>query len=198
MRTAIDGIRKQARGEELQRVAELEEGLKKLVEEVRPRSIDEQDVMRDFEGECEERVTREGSGEIYGKGKGKGNGRKGKRASRKGKFRRKGAAKMVNGDDKGDEADEEKEGTRKPRWADCEEEEDARQGAGEGEWHKASKEHGIVWLDGSGEEQEGHEGSAGGERCEVCGRVEVWSEEQEEQGEQGEPREAREERRQRR
>ena len=29
---------------------------------------------------------------------------------------------MVNGDDKGEEADEEKEGTRKPRWADCEEE----------------------------------------------------------------------------
>ena len=29
------------------------------------------------------------------------------------------------------------------------------------------------------------EGSAGGERCEVCGRVEVWSEESEEQEERG-------------
>ena len=89
VRKAIDGIRKQARGEELQRVAELEEGLKKLEEEMRPRSIDEQDVMRNFEEECEEKVTREGSGEIYGKGKGKGNGGKGKHASRKGKFREK-------------------------------------------------------------------------------------------------------------
>ena len=58
VRKAIDGIRKQARGEELQRVAELEEILKKLEEEMRPRSIDEQDVMRDFEEECEEKVTR--------------------------------------------------------------------------------------------------------------------------------------------
>ena len=65
------------------------------------------------------------------------------------------------------------------------------QGAAEGEWHKASKEQGIMWLDGSDEEQEGHEGSAGGERCEVCGRVEVWSEESEEQGGRGEQGEAR-------
>ena len=95
-------------------MAELEEGLKKKEGEMRPRSIDEQDVMRDFEEECEEKVTREGSGDIYGKGKGKGIGGKGKHASRKGN----GAAKMVNGDDEGEEADEEKEGTRKPRWAD--------------------------------------------------------------------------------
>ena len=38
-----------------------------------------------------------------------------------------------------------------------------------------------MWLDGSDEEQD--EGSARGERCEVCGRVEVWSEESEEQKE---------------
>ena len=44
------------------------------------------------------------------------------------------------------EAVEEKEGTRKLRWADCEEEEGARQGVTEGEWHKARKEQGIVWL----------------------------------------------------
>ena len=120
-------------------MAELEEGLKKLEEEMRPRSIDEQDVMRDSEEECEEKVKREGGGEIYGKGKGTGNGGKGEHASRKGKFRGKGAAKMVNGDDEGEEADEEKKATRKPRWADCEEEEEARRGAAEGEWHKARR-----------------------------------------------------------
>ena len=95
---------------------------------------------------------------------------------------------MVNGDDEGEEADKEKGGTRNLRWADCEEEEGARQGAAEGEWHKSRKEQGVMWLDGSDEEQEGYEGSAGGERCEVCGRVEVWSEECKEQkgrGEQG-------------
>ena len=63
-----------------------------------------------------------------------------------------------------EEAVEEKEGTRKLRWADCEEEEGARQGVTEGEWHKARKEQGIMWLDGSDEEPERHEGSAGGER----------------------------------
>ena len=42
-----------------------------------------------------------------------------------------------------------------------------------------------MWLDDSYEEQEGHEGSTGGDRCEVCGRVEVWSEESEEQEERG-------------
>ena len=76
VRKAIDGIRKQARGEELQRVAELEEGLKKLEVEMRPRSIDEQDVMRDSEEECEEKVARQSGGEICGKGKGKGNEQK--------------------------------------------------------------------------------------------------------------------------
>ena len=59
------------------------------------------------------------------KGKGNGNGGKGEHASRTGKSRGKGAVKMVNGDDEGEEADEEKEGTRKLRWADCEEEEGA-------------------------------------------------------------------------
>ena len=110
-----------------------------------PRSIDEQDVMRDFEEECEEKVTKEDRGQVCGKGKGKGNGGKGEHASRRGKFRGKGAAKMVNDDDEGEEADEAKEGTRKPRWAACEEEEEARQGASEGKWHKARKEQGMMW-----------------------------------------------------
>ena len=166
LRVALAGVIKEATNEGLKRVVELEEGWKKLEEEVRTRSME--DVMRCFEEECDEEVTREGSCEIYGKGKGNGNGGKEEHASRKVKFREKGAAKIVNGDDEGEEADEEKEGTRKPRWADCEEEEEeARQGAAEGERHKARKEQGIMWLDDSDEEQEGQEGSAGGERREA-------------------------------
>ena len=175
LRKAIIGLRKQARGEELQRVAELEESLKKLEEEMLLWSVEEQEQRRQEEQEHA----------AMRKGKGKGNGGKGEHASRKGKFGGKGAVKMVNGDDEGEEADEEMGGTRNLRWADCEEEEGERQGAAEGEWHKSRKEQGIMWLDGSDEEREGHGGSTGGERCEVCGRVEVWSEESEEQEERG-------------
>ena len=71
VRNAMAGVGKQARSEELQRVEELEEGLKKLEEDMRPRTIEEQDVMRDFEEECEEKVTREGRGEICGKDEGR-------------------------------------------------------------------------------------------------------------------------------
>ena len=44
-----------------------------------------------------------------------------------------------------------------------------RQGAAEGEWHKARKRQSIVMLLGCNEEQEGQERAAGarGERCEV-------------------------------
>ena len=76
--------------------------------------------------------------ETCGKGKGKGNGGKGEHANGKGQIGGKGAVKMVNEDDEGDEADEEKGGTRNLRWADC-----------------------------SDEEWEGHGGSTGGDRCEV-------------------------------
>ena len=190
LRKAIIGLRKQARGEELQRVAELEESLKKLEEEMLLWRVEEQEQRRQEEqrrqGEQEEqRRQEEQEHAAIRKGKGKGNGGKGEHVRRKGKFGRKGAVKMVNGDDEGEEADEEKGGTRNLRWADCEEEEGARQGAAEGEWHKSRKEQGIMWLDGSDEEQEGHGGSTRGERCEVCGRVEVWSEESEEQEERG-------------
>ena len=132
----------------------------------------------------EQEQRRQEEQEQMRKGKGKGNGGKGEHASRKGRFGGKGAVKMVNGDDEGEEADEEKGGTRNLRWADCEEE-GAGQGAAEGEWHKSRKEQGIMWLDGGDEEWEGHGGSTGGERCEVCGRVEMWSEESEEQAERG-------------
>ena len=112
VRKAVDGMGKQARGEDVQRVAELEEESKKLKGEMRPRSIDEQDVMRDLQEECEEKITREGRGETCGRGKGKRNGEKGEHASRRGKFRGKGAATMANDDDEGEEADDEKESTR--------------------------------------------------------------------------------------
>ena len=147
LRKAIIGLRKQARGEELQRVAELEESLKKLEEEMILWSVEEQEQRRQEEQEHA----------VLGKGKGKGNGGKGEHGG------------------KGDKGGKGHEGTRNLRWADCEEE-GARQGAAEGEWHKSRKEQGVMWLDGSDEEREGHGGSTEGERCEVCGRVEVWSE----------------------
>ena len=43
VRKVIVGLRKQARGENLQRVAELEESLKKLEEEMLPWSVEEQE-----------------------------------------------------------------------------------------------------------------------------------------------------------
>ena len=95
----------------------------------------------------------------------------------------------MKGDDEGGEADEEKKGTRRPRWADWdgEEEEEVRQRATEEDWHKTRNGQGIVWLDYSDEEEEGEEEAAGGrsERCEVwkervSGRVEMRSEENEE------------------
>ena len=184
LRKAIIGLRKQARGEELQRVAELEESLRKLEEEMILWSFEEQEQRWQEEqtwyGEQEEQEHA-----AMTKGKGKGNGGKGEHASGKGKFGGKGTVKMVNGDDQGEEADKEKGGTRNLRWADCEEEEGEGQGAAEGEWYKSRKEQSIMWLNGSDEEREGHGGSTGGERCEVCGRVEVWSEESEEQEERG-------------
>ena len=102
------------------------------------------------------------------------------------------------------EAAEEKEGTRKLRWADCddkEEEEDHREAVrksvemrqkekvepavtdpGEEGWKRK-----VLWLDCSDEEQERQEGEAGerSEKCEVwkervSGRVEMWGEQNEE------------------
>ena len=128
----------------VQRVAELEEDLKRLEVEMLPWSVEEQEQRRQEEqrrqgeqeeqrrqeeqeqrrqGEQEQRRQEEQEHAAMRKGKGKGNGGKGEHASRKGKFRGKGVVKMVNGYDEGEEADEEKEGgTRKLRWADCEEE----------------------------------------------------------------------------
>ena len=70
--------------------------------------------MRDSEEECEEKVARQGGGEIYWKRQEtKRTEEKDNMQAEKENSGEKGAAKMVNGDDKGEEADEEKEGTRK-------------------------------------------------------------------------------------
>ena len=156
LRKAIIGLRKQARGEELQRVAELEESLKKLEEEMILWSVEEQEQRRQEEQEHA----------VLGKGKGKGNGGKGEHGG------------------KGDKGGKGHEGTRNLRWADCEEE-GARQGAAEGEWHKSRKEQGVMWLDGSDENGKDMEDQlkVRGVRCVDewrCGARE--SEEQEERG----------------
>ena len=96
---------------------------------MRPRSIHEQDVMRDFEEECEEKVTNEDRGQVLWKRQGQRERRKRRTCKQKGKIQVKRSSEEVNDDDEGEEADEAKEGTRKPRWAACEEEEEARQGA---------------------------------------------------------------------
>ena len=172
MRLMAENMKKQASDDDLQCVEKMERGLKVFMEEVRDRqkelemreTKEEQNVKMSPEDEVGRKATREGRGcaglvqrgnethrmnETCGKGKGKGNGGKGEHGG------------------KGEDGGKGHEGTRRLRWADCEEEEGARQGAAEGEWHRARREQGIMWLDGSYEEQEGHEGSAGGERCDI-------------------------------
>ena len=169
MRLMTENMKKEASDDDLQRVEKMEQGLKVFMEEMRDRQKELE--MRETKEEVGRKATREGRGcaglvqggdethrtnETCGKGKGKGNGGKGEHGG------------------KGDKGGKGHEGTRKLRWADCEEEEEGER-----------KEQGIIWLDGSYEDQEDHDGSAGGERCEVCGRLEVWSEESEEQEERG-------------
>ena len=147
VRKAMAVVEEKVKGEDVHRMAELEEGLKKLEEKMRPWSVEEQrrqekqeeqrrqekqEEQRRQEEQEEQRRHEEQEHAAMRKGKGKGNGGKGEHASRKRKFRGKGAVKMVNGDDEGEEADEEKGGTRKLRWADCEEEAGARQGVARG------------------------------------------------------------------
>ena len=70
VRKAIVGLRKQARGEDLQRVAELEESLKRLEEEMLPWSVEEQEQRRQEEqrrqGEQEEQRRQEEQGQHPG------------------------------------------------------------------------------------------------------------------------------------
>ena len=254
VRKMMAGMGKQATGGDLQRVAEMEESLKKLEKEVQAKDVDDQKMSMNFAETGEKKVMREGRGcaglvqggdethrknetsgkgnETSRKGKGKGNGGKVEHGG-KGEDGGKGvqqSVKMLKGEE--EEADEEdervqvapnmgagssyhqattdpeaaegKEGTRKMRWADCddiEEEEDHREAvrksvemmqkeeveqammdAGEEGWKRK-----VMWFDCSDEEQGEREEEAGerGERYEVwkgrvSGRVEMWSEENEE------------------
>ena len=135
MRLMAENMKKQASDDDLKCVEKMERGLKVFMEEVRDRQKELE--MRETKEEVGRKATREGRGcaglvqggdethrmnETCGKGKGKGNGGKGEHGG------------------KGDKGGKGHEGTRKLRWADCEEEEEgARQGAAEGEWHKARK-----------------------------------------------------------
>ena len=78
------GMGKQATGGDLQRVAEMEESLKKLEKEVQAKDVDDRKMTRNFAETGEKKVTREGrgcAGLVQGRdesGKGKGKGREGK------------------------------------------------------------------------------------------------------------------------
>ena len=119
VRKMMAGMEKQMTGEDLQRLAEMEEGLKKFEEEVQAKGVDDQEMMTNFEDKGERKVTREGRGraglgqgrdethrmnETCGKSKGKGSGGKGQhggkgqgRQRRKRRTRRKGRDKGGKG-----------------------------------------------------------------------------------------------------
>ena len=125
VKKAMAGMEKQATGGDLQRVAEMEEGLKKLEKEVQAKDVDDQKMTMNFAETGEKEDTREGGGcaghvqgrdethrrnETSGKGKGKGNGGKGKHGG-KGEDGDKGvqqSAKMMK-DEEEQEADKEDE-----------------------------------------------------------------------------------------
>ena len=93
-------VEEKVKGEDVHRVAELEEGLKKLEEKMRPwseeeqeqekqeeqRRQEEQEEQRRQEEQEEQRRHEEQEHAAMRKGKGKGNGGKGEHASRKGKI----------------------------------------------------------------------------------------------------------------
>ena len=62
VRKMMAGMEKQATGGDLQRVAEMEESLKKLEKEVQAKDVDDQEMMRNFEDKGEKNVVREGTG----------------------------------------------------------------------------------------------------------------------------------------
>ena len=125
VRKMMAGVEKQVTGEDLQRLSDMEEGLKTFEEEVQAKGVDDQEVMTNFEDKCEKKVMREGRGraglvqggdethrmnETCGKSKGKGNGGKGEHGG-KGDNGGKGfqqSAKMLKGEEE-QEADEEDE-----------------------------------------------------------------------------------------
>ena len=119
------GMGKQATGGGLQRVAEMEESLKKLEKEVQAKDVDDWKMTRNFAETGEKKVTREGRGcaglvqgedethrmnETSAKGKGKRNGGKGEHGGKgdKGGKSFQQSAKMMKGEED-QEADEEDE-----------------------------------------------------------------------------------------
>ena len=62
VRKMMAGMEKQMTGEDLQRLAEMEEGLKRFEEEVKAKGVDDQEVVTNFEDKGEKKVTREGRG----------------------------------------------------------------------------------------------------------------------------------------
>ena len=62
VRKMMAGVEKQVTGEDLQRLSEMEEGLKTFEEQVQAKGVDDQEVMTNFEDKCEKKVTREGRG----------------------------------------------------------------------------------------------------------------------------------------
>ena len=91
-RKMMAGVEKQVTGEDLRRMAEMEEGLKKFEEEVQAKGVDNQEMVTNFEDKGEKKVTRERRGcaglvqgvdethrmnKTCGKSEGKGNGGKG-------------------------------------------------------------------------------------------------------------------------
>ena len=62
VRKMMAGVGKQATGGDLQRVAEMEESLKKLEKEVQAKDVDVQKMTMNFAETGEKKVTREGRG----------------------------------------------------------------------------------------------------------------------------------------
>ena len=119
------GMEKQVTGEDLQRLSEMEEYLKKFEEEVQAKGVDEQRTTMNIAETGEKKVAREGRGcaglvqgrdethmmnETSGKGRGKGSGGKGEQGGKGDKggkgFQK--SAKMMKGEED-QEADEEDE-----------------------------------------------------------------------------------------
>ena len=225
-RKAIIGLRKQTKGEDLQRVAELEESLKKL-EEMLPWSVEEQEQRRQKEqqrqGEQEEQRRQEEQEqrrqEEQGQHPGQEQSKQGKRMgfgeeehlrekrakstdepevmgrlaeARTGR----GSSGLVRGGDERCRADETRKGKGKGNGGKGDHEGNSVMDGDQGntgvmrsvekeEDHREDVRKLVEMMQKEDEEQEAHKGSARSERCEVCGRVEVWCEEQEERRGQG-------------
>ena len=203
MRKMMAGVEKQVTGEDLRRMAEMEEGLKKFEEEVQAKGVDNQEMVTNFEDKGEKKVTRERRGcaglvqggdethrmnKTCGKSEGKGNGGKGEHGGKgdNGGKSFQQNVKMLKGEEEQVQVAPNMEaGGSHPQATTKEEAVEEKRGTRKLRWADATtrKEEGweeVMWLDRSDEEQEGQEESARerGERYEVwkervSGRVEV-------------------------